>query len=270
MRGRRRRGLRLAEMCADSGGRDVRGAQQLQNASENLLTANDKDEETRALPAGVYGLEYHAGRRRKRQLVYRLERRTKEVEGALRRHGPEPLRVLVDVGTADALMLEKLRERLGAFTYLGTDLSLDLLRAHPVDGVWKCQADALLMPVKSGVADAVIATAVIEHVADASAMLNECGRLLRSGGILVLTTPDPRMERIASAIRLLRNAGHQRTFKLDELCQLVQACGCEILEARKFMFSPIGFPAEEHVERLLTLAGLTGMLANQLVVARRC
>jgi ubiquinone/menaquinone biosynthesis C-methylase UbiE len=166
-------------------------------------------------------------------------------------------------------MLEKLSQRLGPLTYLGTDLSFDLLRVHPIEGVSKCQGDALSMPVKSGIADAVIAAAIIEHVPDASAMLQECARMLRPGGLLILTTPDPLVERISSAAGLLKEAGHQRTFSLRELRRLVQASGFQVIEARKFMFSPIGFPAEKRFERFLGPLGLSLVMANQLLVARR-
>lgn len=214
-------------------------------------------------------MDYHVGRQRKRQLIYRLRRRTDEVEAALRHYGDGQLQVVVDVGTADGLMLDDLRRRMGPLTFLGVDLSFALLRANLADGVFKAQGDALHMPVKSAVADAVIATAVIEHVSDASGMLRECARMLRSGGLLVLTTPDPFMERVASTIGVLQEAGHQRTFNLAELRQFVEDSSFVVLEARKFMFSPVGFPAEKVIERVLGLLGLSLVMANQLLVARR-
>jgi len=222
-----------------------------------------------SLPTGVYDVDYFIGRQGKRQLIYRLRRRTDEVEAALRQYGDGQLQVVVDVGTADGLMLDDLRRRIGPLTFLGVDLSFALLRANLTDGVFKAQGDALAMPVKSGIADAVVATAVIEHVPDASAMLRECARMLRPGGLLVLTTPEPLMERVASAIGLLKEEAHQRTFNLTELCQLANENGFVVLEARKFMFSPVGFPAEKVIERVLGPLGLSLIMANQLLIARR-
>lgn len=217
----------------------------------------------------VYDVNYFIGRQRKRQLIYRLRRRTDEVEAALRRYRNGQLKLIVDMGTADGLMLDMLRQRMGPLTFFGIDLSFALLHANLNDGVLRAQADALHVPVKAGIADAVIATALIEHVSDAAAMLQECAHMLRPGGILVLTTPDPFMERISSAIGLLREAGHQRTFDLGALRKLVNENGFGVMEAYKFMFSPVGFPAEKAIERVLRVLGLDLIMANQLLVARR-
>jgi SAM-dependent methyltransferase len=176
--------------------------------------------------------------------------------------------VIVDVGTADALMLDELRRRLGPRVYVGVDRSLELLKATQ-SATWKVQGDALHLPIRPGSADAVVATAVIEHVEDGGQMLWNCARALRPGGLLVLTTPDPIMEQVATALGLLKDAGHQRTFRLGELRRMAEASGFAVVEARKFMFSPVGFPGERGIERVFRRLGLDFVMANQLLVASR-
>lgn len=221
------------------------------------------------LPHGVYDVDYYHGRHKKKQLVYRLRRRTDEVARALRTYSEGPLRVIVDVGTADALMLRNLQQRLGRLTYLGIDRSFHLLNAEKLDGILKTQADALQLPVRNGAADAVVATAIIEHVPDPPKMMREMGRALRNGGLMVITTPAPFMEKVAEALGIWKEGGHDTTLNLKQLSQMALESGFSVLEASKFMFSPIGFPAEKTIEKIFGPLGLRLVMANQLLVARK-
>jgi len=201
--------------------------------------------------------------------MYRLRRRTFEVESALRRYLHGDLRTIVDVGTADGLMLSLLAKSLGTLNLIGIEMSRELLAASPESKFARLQGDALSLPIRSGVGDAVIATAILEHVEDPQKMMQECRRVLRPGGILILTTPDPFMEAISAKIGLLKEAGHSHMFNLAGLRKLALDTDMELLQARKFMFSPIGFPAERFIERWFGPLGLRFIMANQLLVARR-
>lgn len=238
------------------------------NNNQEILNFNISSSSNR-LPMGVYDVDYYHGRQKKRQLIYRLNRRTDEVERALRNYNEGTLETILDIGTADGLMLSNLRQRLGEkITLIGLDYSLRLLQATPISGVNKMQSDALYLPFAVNEIDAIIATAIIEHVSDPTQMITNCARVLKPDGLLILTTPDPTMDKIASTIGLLKDSGHQETFNLKKLSSLCQQNGFDILEARKFMFSPIGFPGEKTIERLLGPLGLNLIMANQLVVAR--
>lgn len=61
--------------------------------------------------------------------------------------------------------------------------------------------------------DAVVSTEVIEHLVDTGAFIDECRRVLKPGGILVLSTPN-----LASASNRLKIlAGTKPTFAEEEL-----------------------------------------------------
>ena len=221
------------------------------------------------LPHGVYDVDYYHGRHKKKQLVYRLRRRTDEVERSLRAYTEGPLKVIVDVGTADALMLRNLQQRLGQLTFVGLDRSLGLLKAEKLSGIQKVQGEALQLPVKDAVADAVVATAIIEHVPDPPKMMREMGRVLRTGGLMVITTPAPFMEKVAEALGIWKEGGHDTTLNLKQLKEMANGNGYKVVEATKFMFSPIGFPAEKSIEKIFGPLGLRLVMANQLLVARK-
>jgi SAM-dependent methyltransferase len=220
-----------------------------------------------ALPHGVYGPEYYYGRLDNRALRYRLRRRTEEVRRAVQTHLGRPPVTVVDVGTADALMLGLLGADWPDAGFVGLEMNGVLLRASDVPGVHKVIGDAVALPLADGVADVVVATAVIEHLDDPARLIREARRVLAPGGVLVVTTPDPMMERISAAIGLLKEAGHQHTFNLKRLAALMAESGLRVVETKKFMFSPVGFPAERLIERLLGPLGLRLVMANQIAVA---
>jgi hypothetical protein len=53
------------------------------------------------------------------------------------------------------------------------------------------------------------------------------------------------------------------------LCERAETTGFQVVEAKKFMFSPVGFPAEKLIERGMRATGLDLVMANQLVVVRK-
>jgi len=77
------------------------------------------------------------------------------------------------------------------------------------------------------------------------------------------------MNRFAENLGILKDTGYDQTFTLTQLATYVTVCNFEILEARKFMFSPIGFPAEKTLERVLGPWGLNWIMANQLLISRK-
>lgn len=90
--------------------------------------------------------------------------------------------VLVDVGCG-----HRPYERLfrGRYTrYVGIDVPVEKSRAA-LDIV----GDAQSLPLRGGCADTVLATEVIEHLPDAMAFLGEIHRVLRPGGVLILSAP---------------------------------------------------------------------------------
>ena len=224
---------------------------------------------TNPLPFGVYDVDYYEGRLKSRALKYRLERRTSEVAKALTKYLTSMPDKVLDVGTADALMLGKLNQVWLDTCFIGLEMNRSLLMTTNINKIQKIEGDANELPFGNESVDAIVATAVIEHLPDPVGFVSECNRVVRKGGILIVTTPDPKLEHLASKLGLLKESGHHHTFTLDTICELIEKTKLEVLESRKFMFSPIGFPAELFIERIIRYFGLGMILANQLVVARK-
>ena len=153
---------------------------------------------------------------------------------------------------------------------MGLDFSAGLLKTNPHPTSHFVQADdACELPFDDGVFDLVVATAVIEHVPEPEKMVTECHRVLRQEGICIFTTPDPFFEHVATKIGHLKEEQHQKIFKLSELRSLFELQGFKILKAEKFMMSPIGFPYEIKIEKIMKSIGVGFLLLNQLVVGQK-
>jgi 2-polyprenyl-3-methyl-5-hydroxy-6-metoxy-1,4-benzoquinol methylase len=216
---------------------------------------------------GVLGPDYHWKRLTKHSHRYRLWRRTFEVHRAIRRFRSLPELAILDIGTADGLTLGYLQSVFRGGTCFGLDYSLELLRFS--QGINPTQGDALNLPYAAGTFDVVVATAVIEHVPQPKQMLQEIHRVLRSAGLVIISTPHPFFEKIATLMGHLDKDEHQVTINLSTLKMLILESELSVLEAKRFMVSPVGVPFEIQLERVLETIGLDWFFMNQLIVGSK-
>jgi 2-polyprenyl-3-methyl-5-hydroxy-6-metoxy-1,4-benzoquinol methylase len=106
------------------------------------------------------------------------------------------------------------------------------LRQMSAEGAW---------PLEDASFDAVWTGEVIEHVADTAGWLSEARRVLRSGGSLLLSTPDHgrlRMLRWALAPRAFEahfdpRADHLRFYRSRTVSELLEDFGFQDVEVRR-------------------------------------
>src|SRR6476661_7288098 len=92
--------------------------------------------------------------------------------------------VLVDLGCGGGLMGPHVAP-LG-YRHVGIDIGLPGLALAREHGLSPVGGSALEVPLADSCADVVLACEVLEHVEDDVAVLAECARLLRPGGLLLL------------------------------------------------------------------------------------
>jgi ubiquinone/menaquinone biosynthesis C-methylase UbiE len=169
-------------------------------------------------------------------------------------------------------MLEKIKSKYPSSLCLGLDHSQELLTygAKKFSQINFIRADIQnLNFLKDETFDVLIATAVIEHLENPAAILQGSLRLLKKGGIIIITSPCPFWERISSALGLIVKEKHQNVLKLEKILSLCKKAGLNILQYKGFMLSPVGMIGELQIERMLVKMKLDKFLPNQLVVARK-
>ncbi len=188
----------------------------------------------------------------------RLDYITRQIAGEFGRDlaAPRPfegLRVL-DIGCGGGLLAEPMA-RLGA-DVVGADAAegnIHVARIHAArEGLAidyrATTAEAL---AEAGEAfDVVLNMEVVEHVSDPPAYLAACHRLVRPGGIMVISTLNRTMKSFAAAIvgaeyvmRWLPRGTHdwRRFITPEELAALLGEAGFEVVDRTGFVFNPLGW-----------------------------
>jgi ubiquinone/menaquinone biosynthesis C-methylase UbiE len=219
---------------------------------------------------GVLDKEYALQRGTRLDLKYRLRRRASEAVRAIGRYYPDPARIL-DLGTAEGRMLSRIKDQYPSTLCVGLEYSRDLLEvgAALFQDLSFIRADAQNMSFfKDASFDVIVAAALVEHLQAPVEMLREGFRVLKQGGILIMTTPHPLWDRVAGALGMIRGT-HQSPMSVRSLIELCTKENLEALKNKGFMISPIGFPGELFIEKLLSIIKLDSLLPNQLIVVRK-
>lgn len=166
-----------------------------------------------------------------------------------------PKRVL-DIGCGDGWFGELIKKKYGCEVH-GVDLAKKALRAAKKRGLKTkiFNLDENDWPYKSNYFDLVIAGDIIEHVYDTENFVNECKRILKKKGELIISTPNinsyynrilvlfgkmPLWVEFAPTItpyKILLPSGHVRVFNKDSLKRLVESAGLRVEEVAGASFN---------------------------------
>jgi 2-polyprenyl-6-hydroxyphenyl methylase / 3-demethylubiquinone-9 3-methyltransferase len=160
--------------------------------------------------------------------------------------------VVLDVPCGRGFYIERYRHVEPASQVVGVELdgpTVQLARtALPTSPLARAAIESL--PFPDDTFDAAICSEVLEHVADDVAALAEVARVVRPGGSIAITVPhadypfwwDPinwTLERTTGR-HVSRGplagiwANHVRLYRRDELVDVVQRCGLELVDVRSF------------------------------------
>jgi SAM-dependent methyltransferase len=205
---------------------------------------------------------------------------------------------ILDVGCGNGFFLGRLKESLNSKSvhYSGVDYSKYVIRkakrAHPDMDFKTCNLEESI-PLASESFDVVFCGEVIEHIYNPDYAIEECARVLKPGGILVLTTPNLNTwyNRIlfmlgiqpifyetslksakngAGPLKRLKGqdvpVGHIRLFNRAALSDIVTSAGLDVIEFRGAIFHALPAPVQA-IDKLFTIR--PNLASNLIVVARK-
>lgn len=197
---------------------------------------------------------------------------------------------ILDIACGRGAMLRLMRDRLPGAHLRGLDISESSAAQAREAGFDVAVGDVqTALPYEPAMFDCVVFGEVIEHLVDPDAALVEIARTLRTGGLLVLTTPNlaswfnrillllgiqPIFTETSLHTNLGRKTrllgqwnptqGHLKIFTLDALKEMLHANGYEIVEIKG---AP--FPRKTVFAFLdRTMARLPSLASNFVVIAR--
>jgi SAM-dependent methyltransferase len=156
----------------------------------------------------------------------------------LDRHFPvgDPSRRVLDIGCGTGAMLQQL-ERYGRAEGVDSDGdAVRFCRDRGIERVRRLEGDGL--PWESATFDLVTALDVIEHIDDDVAMLGEIHRVLRPGGMLLLTVPA--YEALWGPHDEINH--HKRRYRARRVRERVEGTGLRVVRLSYFnslLFPPI-------------------------------
>lgn len=144
---------------------------------------------------------------------------------------------MLDVGCgSDAYLLGSIRNRIKSG--IGVDIAAKNSKAGNI--TTRKMSINRRLPFRPGAFDVVTMIAFIEHLEKPGKILAECSRVLRKGGLIIITTP---MARARPFWELLVNLGlteeksteeHRHYFQPQEIENLLKTCGFGVSVSRKF------------------------------------
>lgn len=240
-----------------------------------------------ATSAGVMDGKYAAGRVGKPALRFRYRvRAALAVEAYRKRAAGRPSHRVLDLGAAEGATLLEMRALLGGRgRFDGVELSDELLAAAPplpTDTALYHGDITTELPaeLERGDYDLCTVLAVLEHLADPLAALHNAFAMLRPGGVLVASCPNPVWDEIAGRMRLVADEHHEQRLNGRAMLALAQQAGFVEADFRPFMWAPVGILTYARLaldprtalaldERLAQIPGLGFSFVNQAVVATK-
>jgi ubiquinone/menaquinone biosynthesis C-methylase UbiE len=187
---------------------------------------------------------------------------------------PNDVDTALDLGCGTGFFLADVRKH--ARRAVGLDISFDMLAlaSRELPDTYCAQGDAENLPFGDATFDVVFCKGSLHHTRDHAKFLEGCRRVLRPGGILVLSEPcndNPiiRLSRFVLYRVSSRFHPDDQGFFETQLAGMVKSAGFEVARSRKFgvfAYTFAGFP--DHLGILKYVPGSLGLTKAMIGVDR--
>jgi SAM-dependent methyltransferase len=197
-----------------------------------------------------------------------LERRTDAVASLIEQATGGGIFRLLDIGTADGLMLKSLKNRFRSGRFVGLEIAPRLVRASRKTGIDVIRGTAIRLPFPARSFDLVLLSATLKHVAKPDQVFEECRRILAESGHLLVLDPTPLGIRLGLIFghfdpRYLRNI-----WSLKVTAAQSQRHGFRPVSWFRYMVAPVMFPGSRLLESVLKTVRLDFLFMQQALLAR--
>lgn len=161
----------------------------------------------------------------RRQVILKVLEHALRSQGVLEEAARQNRRpFLLDVGCGTGMLLEDLGQYGTSFGLDFSPVALEYCRQRHLENLGR--ADVQKLPVRTASVDVITALDLIEHVKDDEAVLREIYRVLRPGGIAVMSVPAHKSLWSNHDVAL----HHCRRYEKGEFLRLVTSPGLEPLK----------------------------------------
>jgi SAM-dependent methyltransferase len=213
--------------------------------------------------------DYYTRRRTNLITEYSLSRRSEMVVQQLQRLGLPRQSILIDIGTADGQMLSRLLEcrGLSGCMAVGTDLNFRYLSRAKAITPHVFQANGKRLPLCTDCTNVILCTSVFKHIIGLEELVAECHRVLEPAGKMIAIDPTPLGVQLGYRLGYFSKKEIKQALDLKSTQCILVACGFKVLNAKRFMLSPVPIKGCDAIEMVLKRLHMDRLFLYQAVCA---